>query len=309
MIINKTYIKKGECKTIKLDVSKLASGTVISIQAQVFRSKNDGPTILIAGGVHGDEINGVEIVRRAVASKLFNQLNRGDVIAIPVINIYGFINFSRDLPDGKDVNRSFPGRKTGSLASRVANVITKQILPIIDYGLDFHTGGNSIYNYPQIRVFKDDKNSLNLANIFNPPLIVETGLISKSLRKEAYKHNVPMVVFEGGESLRLDEFSINEGINGIKKVLHHFKMIEDQVQTQEVHIIKQHKWIRASVSGIFLPKIKSGEYFKKGEILGIITNPYNQFKKKIIAKQNGYVFGHDNKPVINQGKALFHIGF
>ncbi len=308
MIINKTEIKKGENKTVKLDISKLASGTVISIQANVFRSKKDGPTILVTGGVHGDEVNGVEIVRRAVHQNIFNHLNCGTVIAIPLVNIYGFINFSRDLPDGKDVNRSFPGSKNGSLASRVANVLTKHILPLVDYGLDFHTGGHSIYNYPQVRANKEDEKSLELAKIFNAPLLVKTGLINKSFRKEAFKHNVPMIVFEGGESLRLDDFSIREGINGIRRVLNHFNMIDEIVDGQQTQIITKHRWLRASVAGVFLPQIKSGEFFKKGDVLGVITNPYNQFEKKIIAKQDGFVFGHDNKPVINQGKALFHIG-
>ena len=308
MIINKTEIKKGENKTVKLDISKLASGTVISIQANVFRSKKDGPTILVTGGVHGDEVNGVEIVRRAVHQNIFNHLNCGTVIAIPLVNIYGFINFSRDLPDGKDVNRSFPGSKNGSLASRVANVLTKHILPLVDYGLDFHTGGHSIYNYPQVRANKEDEKSLELAKIFNAPLLVKTGLINKSFRKEAFKHNVPMIVFEGGESLRLDDFSIREGINGIRRVLSHFNMIDEIVDGQQTQIITKHRWLRASVAGVFLPQIKSGEFFKKGDVLGVITNPYNQFEKKIIAKQDGFVFGHDNKPVINQGKALFHIG-
>ena len=308
MLIHKTEIKAGENKTLNLNVTKLASGTVISLQAHVYRSKKDGPTILVTGGVHGDEINGVEIVRRAVKQKIFDKLNCGTVIAIPLVNIYGFINFSRDLPDGKDVNRSFPGSKYGSLASRVAHVLTHKILPFVDYGLDFHTGGSSIYNYPQARVFRDDDESLALAKIFNAPLTIETGLVPKSLRKEAYKHNIPMIVFEGGESLRLDNHSIEEGINGIKRVLHHFKMNNEFVSNQKSHTIKNHKWLRASTAGIFLPKKITGEWFKKGDLLGVLTNPYGQFEKKIIAKQDGFIFGHDNQPVVNQGKALFHIG-
>ncbi|MGV6860720.1 MAG: succinylglutamate desuccinylase/aspartoacylase family protein [Putridiphycobacter sp.] len=308
MIINNTEIKPGENKTIKLDISKLASGTVISIQANVFRSQYEGPTVLITGGVHGDEINGVEIVRRAVAQNIFNELKCGTVITIPIVNIYGFINFSRELPDGKDVNRSFPGSKKGSLASRVANILTKEILPIVDLGLDFHTGGSSIYNFPQVRAYKDDQKSLELANVFNAPLLVETGLISKSFRKEAFRHNVPMIVFEGGESLRIDEFSINEGIKGIKKVLNHYQMINEVVPKQDTTVVSKHKWIRAATAGVFLPKILSGQHYKKGDVLGVLTNPYNQFEKQIIAKEDGFVFGHDNKPVINEGKALFHIG-
>jgi predicted deacylase len=308
MHINEHLIKPGENKTIELSISKLSSGTDISISAHVFRSKNDGPTILVAGGVHGDEINGVEIVRRAVYSDLLKNLNCGTVIALPLVNVYGFINFSRELPDGKDVNRSFPGSKTGSLASRVAQVITKEILPHIDIGLDFHTGGASIYNYPQCRAYRNDEQSLSLAKIFNAPLTIESGLVSRSLRKEAFKHDIPMIVYEGGESLRLDHFSITEGINGIKRVLHHYGMIDENIGTQDMTILTDHKWLRASTAGIFIPKKVSGEWFKKGDLLGILTNPYGQFEKEIIAKQDGFIFGHDNKPVINPGKALFHIG-
>jgi len=308
MIINKIKIKAGEQKTIKLNVTKLASGTSISIRAHIYRSKKAGPTVLITGGIHGDEVNGVEIVRRAVAQNIFDNLKCGCVIAIPLVNIYGFINFSRDLPDGKDVNRSFPGSTGGSLASRVASVITKKILPHVNLGLDFHTGGSSIYNFPQVRTYREDEASLKLAEIFNAPLTIETGLVPKSLRKEAYKHNIPMLVYEGGESLRLDDFSILEGINGIKRVLFHYEMSNENIGKQDTHTITEHKWIRATTAGIFIPTKISGEWFKKGDILGVLTNPYGQFEKQIIAKQDGFIFGHDNKPVINQGKALFHIG-
>lgn len=309
MEINNTVIEAGENKTFRLDVSKLPSGTVISVQAHVFRSTQEGPTLLVSAGVHGDEINGVEIVRRAVENGVFDQLKCGTVIAIPLVNIHGFNNFSRDLPDGKDVNRSFPGKKSGSLASRVAHVITSEIFPLIDYGIDFHTGGSSIYNYPQIRAYKEDEESLELAKVFNAPLLVETGLISKSMRKEAYNHGIPMIVFEGGESLRLDEFSINQGIRGIKRLMYHFGMSDTPIEAQEYTTLQTHKWIRSSSAGIFIPKKVSGEHFKNGEILGLITDPYTQFEKKIIAKQDGFIFGHDNQPVINQGRALFHIGW
>ena len=308
MIINKVKIKLGEQKIVKLRVSKLASGTIISLQAQVFRSEKEGPTILITGGVHGDEINGVEIVRRAVENKVFDNLKCGTIIAIPLVNIYGFNNFSRDLPDGKDVNRSFPGSKNGSLASRVAHVITKHILPIVDLGLDFHTGGASIYNYPQVRAYKNDSKSLKLAEVFNAPLTIETGLVEKSLREMAHELNIPMLVFEGGESLRLDSFSIDEGLKGINNVLSSYKMISSSNLKQDTLTLKNHKWLRAATAGIFIPKKITGDFFKTGDILGTITNPYNQFSKDIIAKQDGFIFGHDNKPVVNQGKALFHIG-
>lgn len=307
MEINNTTIKPGENITLRLNVSKLPSGTVINLYAHVFRSKKSGPTILIAGGVHGDEINGVEIVRRAVANELFNSLNCGTVIAIPLVNLYGFINFSRDLPDGKDVNRSFPGSKSGSLASRVASTITRHIIPLVDYGIDFHTGGASIHNYPQIRAFKDDARSIELADVFSPPLILETGLLAKSFRKECFKRGIPMVVFEGGESLRIDEPSIEEGINGIKRVLNHFKMANTTVPKQKAEKFKNHTWMRAAASGIFVAEKKTGDWVNIDDFMGYITDPYTSKKTHIISKHEGFIFGHDNKPVVNIGKALFHI--
>lgn len=307
MIINKTEIKPGENTIVKLRVSKLPSGTQIKLKAHVFRSENPGPTLLVAGGVHGDEINGVEIVRRAVDQGIFDDLNCGSVIAIPLVNLYGFINFSRDLPDGKDVNRSFPGSTSGSLASRVAYTITKHIIPIVDFGIDFHTGGASIHNYPQIRVFSEDDRSIELAKLFSPPLILKTGLLPKSFRKECFKKNVPMIVFEGGESLRLDEYSIEEGINGIKRILAHHKMSKNQVSKQKSEIYENHSWLRATTSGIFITEKKTGDYVSKGEVLGYITDPYSANRTEILSKHNGFIFGHDNKPVVNLGKALYHI--
>ena len=307
MEINKTVIKPGENTTLRLNVSKLPSGTVISLYAHVFRSKNPGPTILLAGGVHGDEINGVEIVRRAVASQLFDTLNCGTIIAIPLVNLYGFINFSRELPDGKDVNRSFPGSKKGSLASRVASVLTRDIIPLVDYGIDFHTGGQSIHNFPQIRAFKDDPRSIELAKIFSPPLILETGLLAKSFRKECHKRQIPMIVFEGGESLRIDESSIEEGLKGIKRVLSHFEMITETSEPGQSVIYKNHTWMRAAASGIFVAEKKTGDHIKKGDFMGYITDPYTTKKHKITARHDGFIFGHDNKPVVNIGKALFHV--
>lgn len=308
MIINKIEIKPGENKDVELRISKLASGTIVSLRAQIFRSKNEGPTVLITGGVHGDEINGIEIVRQSIKSGLFDNLNIGSIIAIPLVNIDGFNNFSRDLPDGKDINRSFPGSKNGSLASRVANTISTLILPHVSFAFDFHTGVTSIHNHPQVRVNKKDEKSLDLAHVFNAPVTVETGLVSKSLRKEAYLYEIPMVIFEGGESLRIDEKLIHEGLRGIKRVLSHYKMIDDTIATQNTQIIKKHKWLSAASAGIFIQKKEAGDHFKTGDILGIITNPYNEFENKIIAKQDGFIFRHDNKYVVNQGKALFHIG-
>lgn len=309
MIINKVEIKPGENATIKIPVAKLPSSTRISLVAQVFRSHNPGPTILLIGGLHGDEINGLEIVKRAVKEELFDNLNCGSVIAVPLLNVYGFINFSRDFPGGKDANRSFPGSKKGSLASRIAHKLTHEILPHADLSIDFHTGGASIYNYPQVRVNREDQESIKLANVFSMPHVVKTGLIAKSLRKTAHQKNIPMVVFEGGESLRLDEFSIEEGIKGIKRVLATYKMSSEKIEENENIIFETNSWLRAAKSGIFQCIKKSGDSVLKDDVLGLITDPYGVIEVQVIAKKDGIIFGHNNNPVINQGDALFHLGY
>lgn len=141
MKIDGATIEPGETKTVTYDIARLPSGMMINMPIHVYRSKVEGPVLLLSGGLHGDEVNGIESIRRMIADKLFDNIISGTVVAIPILNLFGFLNHARDVPDGKDVNRSFPGSSTGSLASRVAYRLTKNILPLIDYGIDFHTGG------------------------------------------------------------------------------------------------------------------------------------------------------------------------
>ncbi len=309
MIINGTEIKKGKNVTVKIKVGDLPSGTPINLFAHVFRSRVEGPTLLILGGVHGDEINGVEIVRRAVKAGYFKRLKVGNVIAVPLLNIYGFINFSRDLPDGKDVNRSFPGSIRGSLASKVAHMLNKHILPLADYCIDFHTGGRSIHNFPQVRVSPNDARSMLFAKEFNAPFIIESKMIPNSLRKECFRRNIPVLVFEGGESLRLDNYSIQEGINGIKRVMKAKGMIDEDIPSQKSIHIKHSKWVRASQSGLFITYKKSGDFVEKGEVLGHLTDPYGEKESRIRSAYKGVIYGHNNIPILNMGDALYHIGF
>ena len=179
ILIDGSAFAPGESGVVKIMVGRLPSDTDISIEAHVFRSQKPGPVVLILAGVHGDEINGIEIVRNFMFNQDFSSISTGSLIVIPLLNVYGFINFDRYVPDGKDVNRSFPGTLNGSLASRIARTLTKYILPNIDYIIDFHTGGDSRYNYPQIRFTKTDEEAAQLAKVFNAPCIIQSGLIHK----------------------------------------------------------------------------------------------------------------------------------
>ena len=210
-VINLQTIKVGESKQIVLNSYELHTKTKIEIPVFVFRSNNPGPTILFSAGMHGEETNGIEIIRKLITRQSLKNLKCGNVIAIPVINSVSFLYGSRDLPDGRDLNRCFPGKKNGSFGSRIAYDLMKHIIPLIDFGVDFHTGGAKINNSPQIRCVFDFPENLQLAKKFSPPLIIDSKYREGTFRKEASKKGKPILVYEGGESMRFDYTAINEG--------------------------------------------------------------------------------------------------
>jgi hypothetical protein len=228
---------------------------------------------------------------------------------MPVINVYGFLNYSRDVPDGKDINRSFPGSKNGSLASRVAYHLMHQVIPFIDYGIDFHTGGAMRTNYPQVRAVLQDKKNVELANAFYAPFTIDAPFRPNSLRKEASKKGKNIIVYEAGESLRFDHQGIEEGIAGTLRLMRHLKMIDWAPEPNENNrVIWTTSWIRAKHAGLFQPQVQCGQLVHKGEWVGTITDPFGEFKENVVAKETGYVIGLNNGPVINAGDALMHVG-
>ncbi|WP_337957302.1 succinylglutamate desuccinylase/aspartoacylase family protein [Roseivirga sp.] len=307
-IISGKPVMPGEEAVINVNIARLPSHSDINLKITVARAVEDGPTLLLSGGLHGDEINGVEIVRRII-EKDQHKPKIGTVICIPIINMFGFINFSRYVPDGKDVNRSFPGNKNGSLAARVAHYLTNNIIPKIDVGLDFHTGGAERTNYPQIRcVMKDPKNRA-IAEAFEPPFILNSPFRTKSLRQTAARMGKHILVYEGGESTRFDEHAIQVGINGAMRVMKHLGMRERAPEPlHKTQVIYHSSWVRAKYSGIFLSQVKSGELIEKNQIIGYIAEPYGSFKHKIKSPANGFVIGLNNNPIVHQGDAIMHIG-
>ena len=309
LTINGFQIDPGYSDIVNLHVGKLPSGTRISIKTHIYCSEQPGPTMLLLAGLHGDEINGVEIIRRVLSSGILDTIRHGNVIVIPILNIYGFINFSRAVPDGKDVNRSFPGSSTGSLASRVARILTKKVLPHVDFVIDFHTGGDNRYNYPQIRYSRRDPVARELAEQFAAPYLLEKGLISKSLRKSARDMGIPTIVYEGGEALRLDGYAIEMAMQGLKRVLYHRGYITMKTAEEPFLTFKKSIWIRARQAGIFIWAKKSGTRILSGEVLGSILDPSGLTRTAVTATRAGYILGHNNTPIVHQGDALFHVGY
>ena len=307
--IDGNEIRPGEQKHLNLLVARLPSGTEITMPIHVYRSKQPGPVILLSGGMHGDEVNGIEIVRRILGENLPAKIRCGSIIAMPIINVYGFINFARYVPDGKDINRSFPGREDGSLASMVAHLMTTKILPEIDFGLDFHTGGASRTNFPQIRYDPEDEQAEKIARAFAAPFILHSKVIDGSFRETARNMGKTVVVFEGGETLRIDPKTVDEGLAGVKRVLRHFDMIGSAPKARESKFFKNSTWVRAEASGLFRHKKSWGAKVKEGKTIGYISSPTNEYSIKVKSPVDGYIIGHNNFPLVHKGDALFHIGY
>ena len=306
--INGQHIASGENKRVVLNAYELHTQTKIEIPVHVFRSKNAGPTILFSAGMHGEETNGIEIIRKLITSDEIQKLKCGTVIAIPVINIVSFLYSTRDLPDGRDLNRCFPGNKKGSLGSRIAHDLMKHIIPLIDFGIDFHTGGAKINNYPQLRCVFDFPDNLALAEKFSPPLIIDSNYREGTLRHEAGKHHKPILVFEGGESMRFDYLAINEGVHGCMRLMKAYNMVDTDIPNNgEVKIVKG-TWVRAADSGLFHMNAHNGAHVQKDDLLGVICNPFGEIEQKILSPHDGYIVGVNSQPIVNEGDALIHLG-
>jgi predicted deacylase len=301
-------IHPGEFREIKINIARLPSHTMIDTPIYVYRSEEEGPVLALIAGMHGDELNGMEIVRR-VLDRGLHKVKRGTVVCMPVINVYGFLNYSREVPNGKDVNRSFPGSRNGSLASRVAYYLMHDVIPFIDYGVDFHTGGAMRSNYPQVRAVLRDEEIIELASAFCAPFTIDAPFRPNSLRREASKKGKKIIVYEGGESLRFDAEAIEEGVAGTLRVMKHLGMIDHAPEPKEQNrVIWNTSWIRAKHAGLFQANIQSGQLVHRGEWVGTITDPFGEFKEEVKASRTGYVIGLNNSPVINAGDALMHLG-
>ena len=310
IIIFGESIIPGESKTINVEIARLHTTTKLNIPVIVRRSKIDGPVVLFSAGIHGDEINGVEIVRQLISKKI-NRPKKGTIICIPIINVYGFVNKSREFPDGRDLNRVFPGSKTGSLASRFAFHILTEIMPVVNYAVDFHAGGASRFNAPQIRLAQHNEELKILADVFNAPFTLYSKNIAGSFRSASEKLNVKMLLFEGGKSLDINNQIADEGINGVKRLLSHLDMLDPkhnviQQKTPSIYIEKS-GWVRAKCSGLLHDYNTIGTFLKKGSVLATITDPYGKFERKVKAPNDGYVINANLSPIVYEGDAIYHM--
>jgi hypothetical protein len=302
-------IPAGTRQTIDLPISLLYDHTPMTLTAHVIHGRRPGPRLFVCAAVHGDELNGVEIIRRLIRSSRISHLH-GTLVAVPIVNIYGFIANTRYLPDRRDLNRSFPGSAQGSLASQLAYVFMQEIVGCCDYGIDLHTGAIHRTNFPQVRAYLSNPDIKRLAKAFSAPIILHAAYRDGSLRKSAIELGVPTLVYEAGEALRLDEIAIQTGVNGIIRVMQILGIFGTKVlRPSRISPIfaSSSYWVRAPEGGLLRTILTSGTSIESGQILGIIADPYGKSEVEIIAQDAGVLIGKTNLPVVNQGDALFHI--
>ncbi len=307
LVILGKSIAPGESAQVYMDVARLHTRTEVNVPIIIERAKEDGPVLLLLGGIHGDETNGVEIVRRIIRSGA-NKPIAGTVICVPVFNIFGFLNLSRQFPDGRDLNRQFPGAKNGSLAARFAWHFTRHIAPLVDYVIDFHTGGADRINAPQVRCNFEEAHTFELARHFGAPFIIHSDYIPKSVRYTLKKMGKTTLLFEGGKTREFDENVIQSGVNGANNIMRYLGMRNGQVQDPVSSVVvEKSKWVRAPHSGMFQMRIANGSWVKKRSLLGIVTDPYGEFENRVYAPNDGYVICVNSAPIVNRGDALVHL--
>jgi len=307
--IGDTPIKPGHRVNINVPVADLYTSTPLNMPVQVICGRRAGPVLFVSAAIHGDELNGVEIIRRLLRHKALKSL-RGTLLAVPIVNVHGFLHQSRYLPDRRDLNRSFPGSAKGSVAARLANIFLKEIVTKAEYGIDLHTGAINRSNLPQIRANLDDERTLELAKSFGVPVIINADIRDNSLRASAADLGMPVLIYEAGEALRFDEMSIRAGLRGILNVMRLIGMLPAaRSERKRVHpvVARSMSWVRAPSSGIVSSVVRLGNSVSAGQCLATISDPLGDEEDAVRAPFDGIVIGCNNLPLAHEGDALFNL--
>ena len=312
MKILNTQIRAGKTYVLNMDIARLHTHTKIEVPVIIERAKEKGPVILFTAGIHGDEINGVEIVRQIITKK-YNIPERGAIICVPLLKVFGFLNQRREFPDGRDLNRVFPGSRAGSLASRFAFYLMNEIVPLVDYCIDYHIGGADRFNFTQLRINEEDEEVLELAKQFGVKFIKVSHNTTSTFRYSASKKGKKVIVFEGGKSLYLSKSVTESGLQGAVRMIYKLKLrdfsklISEFPKPEQPIVINDSIWVRAKYSGIFRLYSTIGSFVSSGDVLGSISDPFGSFEKPVKATYSGYVISSNHSPIVNQGDALVHL--
>jgi len=309
-VIGGQVVQPGEKVTIDLPIGSFSNHMPAVLPVRVIHGRKPGPVIFISAAVHGDEVIGVEIIRRLLKTSAIWRL-KGTLICVPVVNTFGFVGGQRYLPDRRDLNRCFPGAANGSLAGQLARLFTTEIVMRSDFGIDIHSAALHRVNLPQIRFNSSNPETIKIAKIFGAPIYMEAPLRDGSLRMAAKDHGVDVLLYEAGEALRFDEFAIRVGLKGILNVLKLKGMIGGSLINSAKRppvLVQGSRWVRSPVGGVFRALKAIGDKVREGDILGYVSDPFGDQDEQVLAGEDGILIGRTNLPVVNPGDALFHVG-
>ncbi len=302
-------VRPGEHRSIDLEVGRLYTHSPTTMPVQVLCGRRAGPVLFVSAAIHGDELNGVEIIRRLLKVPALKRL-KGTLVAVPIVNLHGVINTSRYLPDRRDLNRCFPGSESGSLAARIAHLFMREIVSQATHGIDLHTGAIHRTNLPQIRANLDDEETAALARAFGTPVILNAAIRDGSLRAAAAESDIPILVYEAGEALRLDDFPVRGGVEGVVRVMRHLRMLPRTrgKAPPEPVMARSSSWVRAPQSGLFRTFSRLGDRVTRDQtVLGVVSDPFGEQEHEIRAPFSGIVIGRLQLPLVNEGDAIYHI--
>ena len=309
IVIGGKEVSPGSKKTVELAVANLYTHTHLTMPVHIVNGRRDGPTLFLTAAIHGDELNGIEIIKRLLKRSLLKEL-RGRILAVPIVNVFGFINESRYLPDRRDLNRSFPGRNTGSIAARLAHLVATEIVANSDYGIDLHTGAVARMNLPQVRADLSEPMARRLAEAFGAPIVIDANVREGSLREHATSNGVPTLLYEAGEALRFDELSISAGVRGAMRVMRALNMLPVSSKKKKPMVpnyANTTTWVRAPMSGMITTQCRLGERVKAQQLLAKISDPFGGTEVDVTATNGGIVIGRSTSPLTHEGDALFHL--
>ena len=306
--IGDVTVNPGERLYVDLPLPPLYTHTSVAMPVHVINGRQAGPVMFVTAAIHGDEINGIEIIRRLLATKALRRLS-GTLIAVPVVNVYGFVSQSRYLPDRRDLNRSFPGSERGSMAARLADTLVSAIIGKCTHGIDLHTAAEGRANLPQIRVDLDLHPALlDIAEAFSPPIILDSPTRTGTLREAA--GDLPVLLYEAGEALRFDDLAIRAGLQGILRVMRHLGMLPPSKvkdRKSKSWVANNSVWMRAPQSGILRSRIRLGGVVNSGDVIGYISDPFGEAEQAVISEVSGVLIGITKLPLVHEGEALYHV--
>ncbi|WP_206678577.1 succinylglutamate desuccinylase/aspartoacylase family protein [Alienimonas chondri] len=315
LTVGGTVCPAGARTHVELPVGRLPTETWLNVPVEIVRGERPGPTVWLTAAIHGDELNGVEVIRRVLAKVTCEKL-RGTLLAVPIVNVFGFNARSRYLPDRRDLNRSFPGSASGSSASQLAHLLMTEVVAHADVGLDLHTGSDHRFNLPQIRANLEDAETLRLAEAFHAPVTMHSGVRDGSLRGAATALGKPVLLYEAGEPQRFNGESIEVGVRGVLSVLRALDMLPPRSAASKAKHpdpppsvrVPSSTWVRAKRSGIFRPTANLGVHVSKGDRLGGIADAFGRNRSALKAPFDGVVIARANNPLVHRGDGVVHLG-